>query len=194
MHLEKGCQVKLKKKEILKHEMEECRYRELQCPGCGEMVAGFVLPEHFKVCDRLQYEEHRQSMELNEEENEFWNFTDLTFIRPLVYKLENSKNWFILFDKIVGFKHVFFIMHFCGEKKETFNFDLKISGGSKVFSRSMIGRCTPFGMGVDEAIRMGYTLEIITSAMEEMCLVKNPAAGQAKYQINIMSKVMTSPK
>ena len=31
MNLEQGCQVKMMKNEILKHEREECRYRELQC-------------------------------------------------------------------------------------------------------------------------------------------------------------------
>ena len=56
MNLEKGCQVKLKKKEILEHEREECIYTEkLQCQGCEEMIAVFVLPEHFKDCGYLSY-------------------------------------------------------------------------------------------------------------------------------------------
>ena len=54
MNLEKGCQVKLKKKEILEHERKECIYTEkLQCQGCEEMIVVFVLPEHFKDCGNL---------------------------------------------------------------------------------------------------------------------------------------------
>ena len=53
----------------------------------------------------------------------------------------------------------------------------------------MIGRCTPVEMGVEDAMRMGYTLEISTSAMEEMWLVRNPVAGKNKYCLNVNYKV-----
>ena len=39
--MDQGCNIKLKKKEIVKHENEECRYRELLCPGLG--MGNFVL-------------------------------------------------------------------------------------------------------------------------------------------------------
>ena len=104
-----------------------------------------------------------------------------------------SRNWFILVINNVDTMCVFYIKHFCGsEKKSTLNFELKISGGSGVFSRSMTGRCTPFEMGVEDAMRLGYTSNIEKNILEEICLVKNQLVGRAKYCLDVRVKIMQS--
>ena len=190
MNLEKGCQVKLKKKEILEHEREECIYTEkLQCQGCEEMIAVFVLPEHFKDCGYLSYKSVNLSLEMNKSVKVYGRFDAFSSLVPIVYKLKNSKNWFILVGKDVGYKRVFYVQHFCGEeKKETFNFELKISGGSEAIFRSLTAKCTP--MGVMNAMKMGNTLEVSKVAMEEMCLVEKPEAK--RYMLYAEFKVMPS--
>ena len=44
--------------------------------------------------------------------------------------------------------------------------------------------------GSEEAMRMGYTLEINRCAMEEMCLTKNPVAKENKFFFRVNYKVM----
>ena len=97
VNLEEGCQVKLKKREIVEHEKEACIYREkLQCLGCERMIAGFTFPDHFKDCGNLRFLESRQSVLLDESQNPTGDMVSVGSIRPIVYKLEKSKNRFIL--------------------------------------------------------------------------------------------------
>ena len=164
------------------------RNLEFKCPGCDKMIAGFVLPEHFKICDGLHGETDKP-IQLNVEDEEDRDLKYLSSISPVVYQLENSKNWFILFYKLVGHKHVFYVHHFCGEeKKETFNFEMKIFGGSE-FLLSLNAKCSPLGLGVEDAIRTGNKLEISKIAMKE-----NPVyAVQRKSRMSGVFKVMPSP-
>ena len=116
---------------------------------------------------------------MNKSVKVYWRFDDISSLLPIVFKLKNSTNWFILVVKYVEYKVVFYVQHFCGEeKKETFNFELKISGGSEAIFRSLTAKCTP--MGVMNAMKMGNTLEVSKVAMEEMCLVKKPEAKRFK--------------
>ena len=51
--LEKGCQVKIKKKELENHEKEDCWFTEkLQCPGCKTNVSVFSLKDNLRVALR----------------------------------------------------------------------------------------------------------------------------------------------
>ena len=90
MNLEQGCQVKMMKNEILKHEREECRYRELQCPGCKKMIAVFILPEHFKECGMLC--QNLQTVKFNVSQSLKWDLTKIITTRPVVFKLESFRN------------------------------------------------------------------------------------------------------
>ena len=79
---------------IRAYEVEECIYTEKNMsPGCKNMIAVFILPDHFMVRGNLQYKKHRQSLKLNKEENIFWTSTDLRLICTAVLKLEHSENW-----------------------------------------------------------------------------------------------------
>ena len=51
-----------------------------------------------------------------------------------------------------------------------------------------------FGMGVEEAMRIEYTMEIIRRALEEICLVKNPVAGEAKFSLYPMFKLTSTQR
>ena len=170
---EEGCQVKMKKKELEEHEKEECIFTEkLQCPGCILFVAVFILPDHFKDCSKMIHNRMDQSRSLDTDYSAVW-FMELPLerIHPVVFKLENSNHWFILLGEKVEDKFVFYLMHFCGEEeeeKETFYFNLKISGDDEQLSRSMTGKCAPVGMGVEEARRKGLTLDIDTGVLKEM--------------------------
>ena len=42
-----------------------------------------------------------------------------------------------------------------------------------MFSRSMNGRCAPFGYGVEEARTKRHALEIDRESMKEICLLQN---------------------
>ena len=55
--MDQGCSIKLKKNKILEHEKEECRYRELNCPGCSVKFEAFTLPDHFLNCSEISCKE-----------------------------------------------------------------------------------------------------------------------------------------
>ena len=165
--MDQGCNIKLKKKEMLEHEKEECIYRELMCPGCKEKIQACKLPDHFQICPRLirrddwQHEEETQTMHRA--------CSGTTVFRPRVLKLTNSKNWFLLCADVSEDKLVFYMKHYSGEmSKKRFNFDLKISDIGKTLSRSMSGVCTPIDMEIKDARRKGFTLDISVEAMENM--------------------------
>ena len=175
--------MKLKKNEMLEHEKEECRYRELMCPGCREKIQACKLPDHFVNCPRVNYQETRQHVELEETQTMCYisrmhpacsGIASWTY-KPRVLKLTNSKNWFLLCADVLDDKLVFYMKHYSGEKsKEKFNFNLKIFDQGNKQSRSLSGvQCTPFDMEVNDSRRKGFTLDISVEAMENMCYLPN---------------------
>ena len=166
--MDQGCSIKLKKKEILEHEKEECRYRKLECPGCSVKFEAFTLTDHFLNCSNIDYEE---DLKLDETYTELCNLEDrITSYKTIVYKLESSKNWFLLCADRVEDELVFYLKHHSGEeRKETFSYNLKVSNRGNTFSRSMSGVCTPVDMKVDDAMLGGFTLDVSVKVMEKMC-------------------------
>ena len=167
--------MKLKKNEMLEHEKEECRYRELMCPGCREKIQACKLPDHFVNCPQVKYKETRQHVELEETRTMHPACSRIASDRPRVFKLTNSKNWFLLCADVLDDKLVFYMKHYSGEKsKEKFNFNLKIFDQGNKQSRSLSGvQCTPFDMEVNDSRRKGFTLDISLEAMENMCYLPN---------------------
>ena len=167
--------MKLLKEELVKHE-KKCKYNcKLQCPGCNKTIAEFNLPEHLRVCTGLLYEESWdwQQLKLNQSKNLLWSFNKicppvLLYLNQRILRTGSFKMGEMFQQKLV-----FYIKHLCGEKKETFNFKLKISGEIKSFSRSISGRCAQLGMRVNNVQMKMHSLDICTDVMQEMCLVLN---------------------
>ena len=98
----------------------------------------------------------------------------LTSHKPFVFKLDNSYNWFLLYNDRLEDKLVYHVKHHSGEERmETFSYNLKISNTENTFSRSMRGVCTPFDMEIKDARRKRFTLDISVEAIENMCFLPN---------------------
>ena len=140
--MDQGCTIKLQKKMLEEHEKEQCTFRELMCPGCQKKIQACKLPDHFQRCLGLQYLRYKSHVELD-------NTIAFTYIffspniesgvyKPCIFKLVNSKNWFLYHEDFLNNKLVFYIKHYSGEeRKETFSYNLKISNTGNTFSRSM---------------------------------------------------------
>ena len=46
--------------------------------------------------------------------------------------------------------------------------------------------CTLYGMGIEDAIRMGDTLEMSRTTREEICFVRNPVAKENMFSLDVM--------
>ena len=133
--MDQGCTIKLKKKEIVEHEKEKCKYRELMCPGCKEKIQARKLPDHFLYCAQLVRREHHQHVHLDETKNIVYPSSKVTSRKPFVFKLDNSYNWFLLCIDRLEDKLVYHVKHYSGEERmETFNYNLKISNTGNTFS------------------------------------------------------------
>ena len=157
--MDQGCNIKLKKNKILEHEKEECRYRELNCPGCSVKFEAFTLPDHFLNCSEISCKE---DVKLDETRTVLYRThteDSVTSYKTIVYKLESSENWFLLCAERVEDELVFYLKHHSGEeRKETFSYNLKVSNVGNTFSMSMSGVCTPVDMKVDDAMLGGLLL------------------------------------
>ena len=171
--VDQGCTIKLKKNEIVNHEKGECKYRELECPGCKEIIQARAIPDHFIYCPQLYFK--IEDMQLDKTRTVLYKFgTSIRSFQPNVYKLESSENWFLLCADVLEDKLVFYIKHYSGEeRKETFSYNLKVSNKGEEFSRSMTGECTPIEMEIKDARREGYTLDISVEVMKRKCLLPN---------------------
>ncbi len=170
--VDQGCTNKLKKSEIVNHEKEECKYRELKCPGCKEKIQACKLPDHFDNCTELDFEIEDVKLDKTQTDRNF--NPSIESCVPIVYKLESSENWFLFCTDKLEDKLVFYIKHYSGgERKETFSYNLKVSNEGKEFSRSMSEECTPFYMEIEDARREGYTLDISVDGIERKCLLPN---------------------
>ena len=192
--MDQGCTIKLKKSEIVEHENEECRYRELMCPGCKKKIQAWKLPDHFKICLQLSCQEKSLHMELDKTQYEWFIASKSDFIESVVYKLETSENWFLLCTDLLNSKLVFYIRHYCGEKtKETFNYKIKISDKMNKLSRSMSGVCTPINLDIKDASSNGYTLDISAKAMRSMFFLPKPNTEKSRqYGWNIEFRLFKS--
>ena len=167
--MDQGCTIKLKKSEIVNHEKEECRYRELMCPGCEVKFEAFTLPDHFLNCSQTECEEDVKLVETNT--YDYYLDTSIVSCEPYVFKLENSKNWFLLCADVLEDRLLFYIKHYSGEeRKETFSYNLKIFNEGNTFSRSICGVCTPIEMEIVDAKKGGFTLDVNIEAMANMCI------------------------
>ena len=185
--MDQGCNIKLKKNKILEHEKEECRYRELECPGCSVKFEAFILPDHFLNCSDIDCKE---DVKLDETlavqyrtRTELYNLENS---KPSVSKLESSKNWFLLCADRVEDELVFYLKHHSGEeRKETFSYNLKVSNRGNTFSRSMSGVCTPVDMKVDDAMLGGFTLDVSVKVMEKMCFISTDMDPKFSWKVEL---------
>ena len=182
--MDQGCSIKLKKKEIVEHEKEKCKYRELMCPGCEEKIQARAIPDHFINCPELYFE--IEDVKLGKTQTEQYNLdTSKGSFQPVVYKLESSENWFLLCPGVLEDELVLYIKHYSGEeRKETFSYNLKVSNTGNTFSMSRSGVCTPFDMEIKDVRRKGFTLDISVEVMVTICFLPN-LDNEKEYKGNI---------
>ena len=187
--MDQGCTIKLKKKEIVEHEKEKCKYRELMCPGCKEKIQACKLPDHFLYCAQLVCREHHQHVHFDETKNIVYKAvckaSKVDALKPIVIKLDNSYNWFLLCIDRLEDKLVYHVKHYSGEERmEKFGFNLKVSNFGNTLSRSMSGVCTPYDMEIKDAWRKGFALDISVEVLKNMCFLPN-LDNNEKYKGNI---------
>ena len=179
--MDQGCTIKLKKKEIVEHEKEKCKYRECMCPGCKEKIQARKLTDHFLYCAQLVC----RDVHLDETKNIVFPNSKNTSRKPVVFKLDNSYNWFLLCIDRLEDKLVYHVKHYSGEERmEKFGFNLKVSNFGNTLSRSMSGVCTPYDMEIKDAWRKGFALDISVEVLKNMCFLPN-LDNNEKYKGNI---------
>ena len=166
------------------------------CPDyqdCGKKISLSDMSQHFEDCGYLGYVECQRHLSLNTDVQFGWTLSDLDpwSNKSVVYKLEDSSNWFVLMACSVRDSFSIFVMHHCEhELKDLFYFKLRLYGETDVTGRSTICRCAPAGIEVEDAVDNGYTMDVSTDEMENICLTLNPTAAMEKYRIVIEFSVI----
>ena len=128
--------------------------------------------------------ESRQHLKLKTDVKVYWDLHNFKVSnKPLIYKMEDSRNWFIFQGWSRGDQFIFFMMHHSREiLEEVFYYKVKIYGAPDPDGRSMIGRCAPMGIGLEDVLKNGSTLNIDITDLEKICHHPNPSA-ENKYRL-----------
>ena len=120
------------------------------CPGaCGNNIPIENMVEHMKVCAELN---ESVALKLNKEEKISYWYTN--------YKLEESRDWFIPWLRIVNEKDVLYIMHYSEEEtKEVFYYTLKYVDDGGIPKSGKVG-CAPLGISFQDAVDNNFTTNI----------------------------------
>ena len=159
------------------------------CPDytdCRKKIRLLDMAEHFNNCEYLDFIESHQHLKLKTDVKEFWHRPNFKVSNmPVIYKMEDSRNWFILQGRSRGDQFIFFMMHHSREiLEEVFYYKVKIYGAPDP-DGTMIGRCAPMGIGLEDALKNGYTLNINITDLEKICPHPNPTA-ENKYELHVI--------
>jgi len=122
------------------------------CPGsCWRNIPLDNMVEHIKSFKCIEFNESH--LKLNTEVK----IDDSYFV---VYKLEESRDWFIDSIRYVNGKPVFYIMHHSGEEtKDVFYYSFKYFEDD-VYIKSGTVRCAPMGISPEDAVHNNFTTNI----------------------------------
>jgi len=120
------------------------------CPSfCGRNIPLENMVEHIRSCDYIKFDDRH--LKLNTE-------VIITYDYPtIVYKLEESRDWFILKRQNINNKYVFYILHHSEEEtKDVFYYSWKYSDDYNCI-KSVTVRCAPMGISPKVAVRNNFT-------------------------------------
>ena len=120
------------------------------CPSyCGRNILLENMIEHIKSCDYIKFDDRH--LKLNTEVMVYDCFNT-------VYKLEESRDRFIMKIRTVNGKNVFYIMHHSEEEtKDVFHYSLKYSDDINIL-KSVTLRCAPMGISPKDAVYNNFTI------------------------------------
>ena len=123
------------------------------CPGgCGDNISLENMFEHIDSCSYMAFDEIH--LKLNTEVSVDGEY------HKIVYKLEESRDWFITKIWYVNGKDVFYIMHHSEEEtKDVFYYNFKYFEDD-VYIKSGTVRCAPMGISPEDAVRNNFTTNI----------------------------------
>ena len=112
--------------------------------------------EHMKSCNSIRFNTFNEyQLKLNTEVSVTGNVNDY-----LVYKLKESRDWFVCQIKIVKEKFVFYIIHPSEEEtKDVFFYSLKYLNDGEIIKSGLL-RCAPVGISVKDAVHNNFTTNI----------------------------------
>ena len=166
------------------------------CPEythCGKKIRLEEMSEHLVSCIYLDYSEDQRNMILNTEYENWWWFSLNISIQPLVYKLKESQQFFILQGRSVGTSFFFYIIqHKDILSEHQYIARLEVYGETKNITRTKTVRVCPSGINLEDARNQLYTLEISREDLEKICVRKEPVTEDVsdKYAMYVKFKVM----
>ena len=168
MNQDKGCQVKLLKKELLVHEVD-CLYTEnIPCPliYCKKKVSRYSILQHCTEQECVSVHEEKlvlgvaMSLKLD---------TDYWGIIPLCITIEDSEDKIlILTDRLkVGGPLVFYVKLLSMDRNKKYPVELKVSNISGTFSRSYRGETASLEADVESVVEDANAAEISLAPLKK---------------------------
>ena len=140
---------------------------------CGKKIRLEEMAHHLVRCEHLNYHKSQRNMILNTEyEHSWFKLNFMTHNIPLVYKLKEYQQYFILQGRSVGTNvHLFIIQHNQENiSQHQYITRLEVYGETKYVKRSKTVRVCPSGIGLEDARNQLYTLDISHQDLEKMCV------------------------
>jgi len=159
---------------------------------CGKQIRLEEMTEHLMDCQQIGNKD--RNIRINTDTEVRWyksNFKQQN--RPLVCKLGDSKQYFILqgrSDNSTTFS--FFMMHHSEEENSgQYLVRLEIYGETKNITKTNMLRCAPIGICLEDARNHLYTLDISHEDLEKISVRENPTIDESKkFELNVKFSVM----
>ena len=122
------------------------------CPGyCGRNIPLENMIEHIKSCNYIKFDDRHLKLNTG---------VKIDKCQFVVYKLEESRDWFIINIWYVNGLWVFYIMHHSKEEtKDVFYYSIKYLDDEDIL-KSGIVRCAPMGISAEDAVHNNFTTNI----------------------------------
>ena len=168
------------------------------CPSyytnlCGKKIRLEEMSQHLVSCEHLHYLE--SNMILNTEYEDSWYTPNFKISHePVVFKLKESQQFFILQGRSTGTSFSFYIIQHNEENISEHQYiaHLEVYGSeTKNIIRTQTVRVCPSGIHHENARNQFYTLDISHQELENMCVTKIPTDDVSKkYNVYVKFKVM----
>ena len=184
VNLDKGCTVELHRMDLQVHELD-CKYAENQkCPefNCERKVSLANAMDHIESCFDLSNPGPCLTLGVNQNivftQNVFFSV-----FRPVLRLIEGSKDVLVLCSQMLNEKTIIFL-RLMTKPKYRYIVEVKIVGNDDT-SRSFQGEPIPFGMGIDVAMKNGFTLEFSQENLENITRVQKDPITEYKLHLEL---------
>ena len=166
------------------------------CPSyytnlCGKKIRLEEMSQHLVSCEHLHYLE--SNMILNTEYEDSWYTPNFKISHePVVFKLKESQQFFILQGRYTGPSFSFYIIQHNEENISEHQYiaRLEVYGETKNIIRTQTVRVCPSGIHLEDARNKFYTLGISHQELENMCARQIVDDVSEKYHMYVKFKVM----